>query len=122
LISIAVSGAQPAKGKAQTGKGKAAPKGAQAVDAAALYKQHCKKCHAEDGKGIPSLEPPDMTSAEWQSKTSDKEIVEVITEGKGIMPGFKDTLKPAEIAALAKYVRTLGPAKDGEKKPGEKSK
>ena len=120
LFAIAVAGAQPAKSKAQTGKGKAPAKTAgKAVDAAALYKQHCKKCHAEDGKGIPSLEPPDMTSAEWQSKTTDQHIIEVITEGKGIMPGFKDTLKPAEIEALAKFVRTFGAAKsDGEKKPG----
>jgi mono/diheme cytochrome c family protein len=60
-----------------------------------------------------------MTSAEWQSKTTDQHIIEVITEGKGIMPGFKDTLKPAEIEALAKFVRTFGAAKsDGEKKPG----
>jgi cbb3-type cytochrome c oxidase subunit III len=77
------------------------------VDAAAIYKQQCAKCHAADGKGIPSLEPPDMTSAEWQTKTTDKEIETAIKEGKGIMPGFSDTLSAAQIAALVKYVRTL---------------
>ena len=117
LISIVVGG-QPAKSKAQGAKGKPTTKVAgKAVDAAAIYKQQCKKCHAEDGKGIPSLEPPDMTSAKWQSETSDKQIIEVINEGKGIMPGFKDTLKPAEIEALVKHVRSFGAAKsDGEKK------
>jgi len=114
LISIAAGGAQPAKSKAQTGKAKAPAKSGKAVDAAALYKQHCKKCHADDGKGIPSLEPPDMTSAEWQSKNSDKEITKAINEGKGIMPGFNDTLKPAEVAALVKHVRSFG--KESEKK------
>ncbi|MEP7343543.1 MAG: c-type cytochrome [Acidobacteriota bacterium] len=107
-----IVGAQPGKGKAQTGKGKAPAKTAgKAVDAAAIYKQQCQKCHAPDGKGIPSLEPPDMTAAKWQSDTSDKQILEVINEGKGIMPGFKDTLKPAQIEALVKHVRSFGAAK-----------
>ncbi|MEO6724813.1 MAG: cytochrome c [Blastocatellia bacterium] len=119
LISIG-SGAQVAKGKGkqQTGKGKAPAKTVgKAVDAAALYKQHCQKCHAPDGKGIPSLEPPDMTDVKWQAKNNDKQIIEVINEGKGIMPGFKDTLKPAQILALVKHVRSFGMAKsDGENK------
>ena len=113
LISVGI-GAQPAKGKgkAQTGKRKPAPKvTAKAVDAVALYKQHCQKCHAPDGKGIPSLEPPDLTDAKWQTENTDKQITEVINEGKGIMPGFKDTLKPAEIEALVKHVRSFGAAK-----------
>lgn len=109
---VSIVGAQPGKSKAQTGKGKAPAKTAgKAVDAAAIYKQQCQKCHAADGKGIPSLEPPDMTSAKWQSETSDKQIIEVINEGKGIMPGFKETLKPAEVQALVKHVRTFSAAK-----------
>lgn len=100
---------------AQTGKGKTPAKGAAkgggGVDAAPIYKQHCAKCHAADGKGIPSLEPPDLTSAEWQAKATDKEITEAINEGKGIMPGFKETLKPAQVNALVKYVRAMGPKK-----------
>lgn len=103
---------------AQTGKSKAPAKGkagaaGKAVDAAALYKQHCQKCHAPDGKGIESLEPPDLTSEAWQAKATDKEIEECIKEGKGIMPGFKDTLSAPQIAAMVKFVRSLGP---GEKK------
>jgi len=115
LVGIAV-GAQPAKSKAQTGKGKAPAKGGKAVDAAALYKQHCQKCHAPDGKGIASLEPPDLTNAKWQAEKKDEEIAKVLNDGAGIMPGFKDTLKPAEIAALVKHVRSFGAAKsEGEK-------
>ncbi|HMV84368.1 MAG TPA: cytochrome c [Blastocatellia bacterium] len=102
LIAVGVSaqtkGKAPAKGK--TGAGKA-------VDAAAIYKQQCAKCHAADGKGIESLEPPDMTKAEWQAKTSDQQIETAIKEGKGIMPGFNDTLSAPQISALVKFVRTL---------------
>jgi mono/diheme cytochrome c family protein len=107
LIAIGVSG--PAS--AQTGKSKAPAKGkagaGKAVDAAAIYKQQCAKCHAPDGKGIPSLEPPDMTTAEWHAKNTDKQITEAIKEGKGIMPGFSDSLSAAQITALVKFVRTL---------------
>ena len=109
LIAIGMNG--PAS--AQTGKSKAPAKGAakgkagKGVDAAALYKQQCAKCHAADGKGIESLEPPDMTTAEWHTKTTDQQIETSIKEGKGIMPGFSDSLSAAQITALVKFVRTL---------------
>jgi mono/diheme cytochrome c family protein len=111
LIAIGTNGAA----SAQTGKSKAPAKGAakgkagagKGVDAAALYKQQCAKCHAADGKGIESLEPPDMTTAEWHTKTTDQQIETSIKEGKGIMPGFSDTLSAAQITALVKFVRTL---------------
>lgn len=106
LISLAVSaqtkGKAPAK-KAPAGK----PAAGKGVDAGPLWTQHCKKCHAADGKGIESLEPPDMTTEKWQTANDDKAITAAINEGKGIMPGFKDTLKPAQVAALVKHIRTL---------------
>ena len=108
VISLAVSAQTkkaPAKGKAPAGK---------TSGAAALWMQHCKKCHAEDGKGIESLEPPDMTTEKWHAANTDKAIAEAINEGKGIMPGFKDTLKPAQVTALVKHIRTLKVA--GEQK------
>lgn len=113
LVSLAVS-AQTKKAPAKKAPaGKAAGK---SVDVAAIWKQHCQKCHAADGKGIESLEPPDMTKEAWQAKATDKEITDAINDGKNIMPGFKDTLKPAEVAALVKHIRTLGSAKAaGEK-------
>jgi len=110
IVLLALAGLISIAGSAQTGKRKAPAKG-KAVDASALYKQHCAKCHAPDGKGIESLEPPDMTTEKWQTETSDAAIETAIKEGKGIMPGFADTLKPAEITALVKFIRTLGPAK-----------
>ncbi|MGE0885978.1 MAG: cytochrome c [Blastocatellales bacterium] len=114
LVMLAVAALISVAGSAQTGKRKAPAKGkaAKGVDAAALYKQHCAKCHAADGKGIESLEPPDMTTEKWQTETTDEAITNAINEGKGIMPGFSDTLKPAEITAMVKFLRTLGPAKN----------
>ena len=91
LISVGI-GAQPAKGKgkAQTGKRKPAPKvAAKAVDAAALYKQHCQKCHAPDGKGIPSLEPPDLTDAKWQADIATNRSRKSSTKARELCPASK---------------------------------
>lgn len=110
LVSLAVS----AQTKKAPAKGKAPAAGKAGGAAAALWTQHCKKCHAADGKGIESLEPPDMTTEKWQSANTDKAITDAINEGKGIMPGFKDTLKPAQVKSLVAHIRTLKAA--GEKK------
>jgi cbb3-type cytochrome c oxidase subunit III len=88
----------------QTGKNKG--KGGAVV---AAYKQHCTKCHADDGKGIESLQPPDFTDAKWQAENTDKMIADGINNGKGVMPGFKDVLSPAQVNAMVKYVRSFGP-------------
>jgi len=76
---------------------------------AATYKQHCAKCHKDDGKGLESLEPPDFTNEKWQGENTDKMIVEVIRNGKGVMQGFKDVLTPAQITMMVKYVRAFSP-------------
>jgi cytochrome c oxidase cbb3-type subunit 3 len=75
----------------------------------AAYKQHCAKCHADDGKGIESLQPPDFTDAKWQADNSDKAIADGIRNGKGVMPGFKDVLSNTQTTAMVKYVRAFGP-------------
>jgi cytochrome c oxidase cbb3-type subunit 3 len=86
---------------AQTGKGGGA--------AAAVYQKHCAKCHGADGKGIESLKPPDFTSEKWQKEHTNAVIAKDIREGKGVMPGFKDTLTAAQVTAMVKYVRAFGP-------------
>jgi mono/diheme cytochrome c family protein len=94
---------------AQSSKGKR-------VDAGALYKQQCAKCHKEDGKGLESLAPPDFTNPEWQASQTDQQIADGIKEGKGVMPGFKELLSAQEITALVKYVRSFGPKSKAKKK------
>ena len=86
--------------------------GAQGPDGAALYKQHCKSCHG--AKGIP---PSNMRTVFPELKTladSGKfagipldTIEAVLKHGKGHMRSFEGTLKPEEMTAVAKYVKTL---------------
>jgi len=103
------AGGSGREAKAQ-GKGKT-------PDGKALFQAQCAKCHGDDGKGIASIpDIPDLTAAKWQSSRTDKEITEVINNGIGIMPGFKEALSAAEIRALVKQVRSLGPAATKPKK------
>ncbi|HEX5481228.1 MAG TPA: c-type cytochrome [Terriglobia bacterium] len=82
-------------------------------DTAQLFQSKCSMCHGKDGKGFPAIHTPDFTSPKWQAATSDKLIKETITNGKKgtAMPAFSNKLKPEQIDALAKYIRTFNSAK-----------
>ncbi len=82
----------------------------------AAYDTYCAKCHGKDGKGIESLQPPDFTDAKWQSSQTDKMITDGIRNGKGVMPGFSDTLSAAQVSAMVKHVRSFGPKVANTKK------
>jgi cbb3-type cytochrome c oxidase subunit III len=80
-----------------------------AADGAAIFKRNCMMCHGADGKGFPALKTPDFTDPKWQSSTKDKEMREVIKNGKKgtAMAAFGDQLKDEEISAVIAYVRSL---------------
>lgn len=86
---------------------------AQGADGKALYEQHCKKCHGVTGKpsdGIRKMNPKIETlDAAFFAKRSDADLVKGIGEGKGKMKPFNEKMKPDEMAAVAKYIRTLKP-------------
>jgi len=82
-------------------------------DAPTLYKQYCVKCHGADGKGLESLKSvdiPDFTDAKWQASRTDQTLTESITQGKGVMPGMKDTISAEEIGTLTQHVRAFNAA------------
>lgn len=82
---------------------------------AAIFGRACAPCHGKNGKAQTpigrKLKVKDLT----QSKTEDGQIIEQIREGKkgddGLvrMPSFKESLKPDEIEALVRYVKSLRP-------------
>jgi mono/diheme cytochrome c family protein len=78
-----------------------------------VYKSKCTTCHGPDGGGTAvgkSLKAADLRSPEVQSK-SDAELTQVISDGKGNMPGFKGTITDEEIHAVLAHVRTLAAKK-----------
>ena len=82
-------------------------------DGAAIYKQKCQMCHGADGKGFPAIKTPDLTDPKWQASVSDKEMTEVIKNGKKgtPMPAFADKLKDDEIQAVVKFIRSFDSSK-----------
>jgi cytochrome c6 len=79
--------------------------------AASLYKSRCAACHGADGKADTaigkSMHLRSLASAEVQ-KESDKELTDIIADGKGAMPGYKDKLSAAQIKDLVGYIREMG--------------
>ncbi|RVT94392.1 c-type cytochrome [Sphingomonas crocodyli] len=70
-----------------------------------VYKIVCAACHMQDAKGgsgaatIPALAGnPKLGVAAYP--------ITIVVRGKGAMPSFADTLKPAQIAGVVAYVRT----------------
>ena len=79
-----------------------------------IFEQRCSVCHGADGKAQTKkgrqLKAKDFTKPRFQQHTTDKEIVDAITNGikKKKMPAFKDKLSPEEIQSLVVYVRAFG--------------
>ncbi len=77
-----------------------------AVDAKAVYEAKCQVCHMADGN---SQIMPNMSFADgiWKHGSTLKAVQTTITNGVPgtAMVAFKEQLTPAEIAALAKFVR-----------------
>ncbi len=86
---------------------------AQGANGKTLYEANCKKCHGVAGKpsdGIKKMNPKIETfDAAFFAKRSDADLEKGIAEGKGKMKPFHEKMKPDEIAAVAKYIRTLKP-------------
>jgi cytochrome c oxidase cbb3-type subunit 3 len=80
-----------------------------AADGAPIFKKNCMMCHGADGKGFPALKTPNFTDPKWQSSIKDREMREVIKNGKKgtAMLGFGGQLKDEEISAVIAYIRSL---------------
>jgi mono/diheme cytochrome c family protein len=80
---------------------------------AELYERQCAACHGTEGKGdgpvAGALNPPpsDLSDPARMSQLSDEELLEVITNGRGTMPGYARQLSPGDLKAVADYVRSL---------------
>jgi mono/diheme cytochrome c family protein len=75
----------------------------------------CVPCHGKTGtppEQYAKLGVRKLSDPEWQKSKTDAQLQEVIEKGsKGtLMRAFKE-LKPAEVEALVKYIRTLNGAK-----------
>jgi mono/diheme cytochrome c family protein len=74
---------------------------------AEVYKTHCQSCHMADGDS--PLEPMNFADGVWKHGSAPAKVAGVIADG---VPGtamlpFNAKLTPAEVRALAAYVRAF---------------
>ena len=94
-----------------SGKGVPANASPAEYDAqASLYRQHCAKCHGNDGhantKEGRRTEADDLTEERVKAMSTDK-MTRIIKNGKGKMPAFGGKLTAGKISGLIDYVRSL---------------
>lgn len=81
------------------------PAAAPADDGRQMYGKKCLACHGLDGAGDKPLgrkvKAPDLRG----SRLTQREVEQVIAEGRGRMLPYKDKLSPEQIAAIAAWVR-----------------
>jgi mono/diheme cytochrome c family protein len=79
----------------------------KAPPTAELYKTHCRSCHTADGDSPLAL--LNFADGEWKHGSAPEKVAAVIKDG---VPGtamlpFDAKLTPAEVRALAAYVRAF---------------
>jgi len=80
-----------------------------------LYDMLCVYCHGIYGRGdgllAPQLPTPprDLSAPEFQRRISDAELLAVITDGKGLMPGSGAIMTTAQLQDVLAFVRVLSP-------------
>jgi mono/diheme cytochrome c family protein len=53
--------------------------------------------------------PKDLSSPAFQGQVSDEELLRVLADGKGAMPGMGDILSRSDLQAVTTFVRLLSP-------------
>ena len=91
---------------------------AQATDGKALYEKSCKMCHGADGTPNPAmlkmLPTLPTLNAKFMANVSKDSVVKLLTNGSanGKMKGYKDKLTPAQMSAVADYLKEMTKPKD----------
>ena len=77
--------------------------------ASPTYRTKCAMCHGPDGAGSQvgkSMNVPDLRSPVVQ-KLPDAQLAEIISDGKGGMPSFKNSLSEDQVHSLVVHIRSL---------------
>jgi mono/diheme cytochrome c family protein len=83
-----------------------------APDAAAdsaTFRAKCAMCHGPDGSGSEvgkTMHVPDLRSPEVQ-KLPDTQLAQIISDGKGGMPPFKNSFSQDQVHSLVAHIRSL---------------
>ncbi|MGB8266452.1 MAG: c-type cytochrome [Candidatus Velthaea sp.] len=72
----------------------------------AIYAKRCTSCHAANGQGGGGGAFPALANNPHVNAANPVPILTTIEHGKNVMPSWKGQLSPAEIAAVATYIRS----------------
>jgi cytochrome c6 len=75
----------------------------------ATFRTKCAMCHGPDGSGSEvgkSMNVPDLRSPAVQ-KVPDAQLAQIISDGKGGMPPFKNSLSTDQVHSLVAHIRSL---------------
>ncbi len=74
-----------------------------------LYELNCSSCHGESGEGDYFIGAPALNDQVWLYGGSYETVRHSVYYARfGVMPGFENRLREAEIRAVAAYVHQLG--------------
>ncbi|NOY72732.1 MAG: cytochrome c [Gammaproteobacteria bacterium] len=78
---------------------------ADSANGGQIYSRHCTTCHGNDGRGtMPSV--PDFTRGQGLFKPN-RDLLDIIEQGKEIMPAFQGILTRDEMDDVVAYLRTF---------------
>jgi cytochrome c6 len=83
--------------------------GPDSATSSATFRTKCAMCHGPDGSGSEvgkSMNVPDLHSAAVQ-KLPDAQLAQIISDGKGGMPSFKNSLSEGQVRSLVAHIRSL---------------
>jgi cytochrome c6 len=83
--------------------------GPDSATSSATFRTKCAMCHGPDGSGSEvgkSMNVPDLHSAAVQ-KLPDAQLAQIISDGKGGMPSFKNALSEGQVHSLVAHIRSL---------------
>jgi mono/diheme cytochrome c family protein len=87
---------------AGTGAAPPPPPGGEA-DGKSIFTANCSACHTLADAGTSGTIGPNLD----QARPPKPLVVDRVTNGRGVMPSFKDSLDPAQIEAVADYVSSV---------------
>ena len=83
--------------------------GPDSAASSATFRTKCAMCHGPDGSGSEvgkSMNVPDLRSPAVQ-KLADAQLAQIISDGKGGMPSFKNSLTEDQVHSLVAHIRSL---------------
>jgi len=83
--------------------------GPDSAASGATFRAKCAMCHGQDGSGSEigkSMNVPNLRSQAVQ-KLPDAELAQIISDGKGGMPSFKNSLSEDQVHSLVAHIRSL---------------